>query len=125
MRRMRDDAGAVAILVALSTSTFLLGFAALAVDLGQVYARRGQVQSIADLAALSAARQLPNTDAARETAVEILCEEAGDVVGWEEAQVCPEGDPDPAPAWTADGDPVNGEISFYVEDADGDGRYGP
>lgn len=119
--RMRQDAGAVAILVALSMSTFLVAFAALAVDFGQVYTRKGQLQSVADLTALSAARELPDTNRARQVAVETLCADANLVQGWDRTQVCPAGDLDPA--WLADGDPVNGEVSFFREDADGNGRY--
>lgn len=116
----RREEGAVAILVALSMSTFLLGFAALAVDLGQVYARRGELQSVADLAALAGAARLPDVAGARAAAVETLCSDANRVSGWD-ASVCPADGA--APAWTRDGTPDNGELVFYGEDTGDDGVF--
>ena len=49
----------IAIVVALSVSTFLLGFAALAVDLGTAYVRKAELQSIANRLALAGAKGLP------------------------------------------------------------------
>src|SRR3954465_9046625 len=53
------DAGVSAIVVALSVSTFLLGFAALAVDLGSAYVRKAELQSIANRLARAGAKGLP------------------------------------------------------------------
>lgn len=55
----RDDHGAVAVLVALVTCAVLFLVAALTVDLGNTWARRGSLQTQADLAAKLAAEQLP------------------------------------------------------------------
>ena len=56
-RSRRDDRGAVAVMVAV-LAMVLLGVGALAVDFGQVYAKRGALQSSADLAALAGAAEL-------------------------------------------------------------------
>ncbi|WP_300576982.1 pilus assembly protein TadG-related protein, partial [uncultured Nocardioides sp.] len=61
----RDDRGAVALLTAL-VSVVLLVVAGLAVDIGNTWARRGQLQVQADRAATYAAQFLPaDDDAAR------------------------------------------------------------
>jgi hypothetical protein len=112
MARLRDDAGAVAILVALSVSTFLLGFAALAVDFGQVYTRQGELQSVADAVALAGATELPDIPEARRKAVETLCAPANRDAAWPEG-TCP-ADLDEA-RWANDGDAADGEILFYGE----------
>lgn len=57
MRRLNDDDGAVAIIVALLTVT-LLGIGALVLDVGNLYWERRQLQAGADAAALSAAQDL-------------------------------------------------------------------
>lgn len=57
-RRAGDEAGALAVIVAVS-SLVLLITAALAVDVGNTWARRGQLQTQADKAALFAAEYLP------------------------------------------------------------------
>lgn len=54
MRRMRQDDGAVAVLVAL-LSVVLIGFAALVIDVAILYHERRQLQNGADAAALSVA----------------------------------------------------------------------
>jgi uncharacterized membrane protein len=59
----RDRRGAVAILSAL-LMTALVGFTALGVDVGAVYLDRRKAQSVADLAALAAASNIANADAA-------------------------------------------------------------
>jgi hypothetical protein len=56
-KKKRDEAGAYAILFAL-LATVLMGFAALAIDLGNAMSRKSDVQAQADFAALSAAGQL-------------------------------------------------------------------
>ena len=58
-RRLRDDDGAVAILVA-AAALALFGIGALAVDIGHLYSVRRESQTSADLAALSGAQQLPS-----------------------------------------------------------------
>ncbi|MGE0062977.1 MAG: pilus assembly protein TadG-related protein [Xanthobacteraceae bacterium] len=68
MRRLlgafaRDRRGAIAILSAL-LMTALVGFTALGVDVGAVYLDRRKAQSVADLAALAAASNIANADAA-------------------------------------------------------------
>jgi hypothetical protein len=114
MARLRDDAGAVAILVALSVSTFLLGFAALAVDFGQVYTRQGELQSVADAAALAGATELPDVPEARLRAVQTLCSQANRISGWPDG-ACPVSAADPVPPWAVNGNDSDGEIIFYAE----------
>lgn len=55
MRRLRDDAGAVTVLVALLLPVVLLGMAALALDVGSMYVQKRQLQNGADAAALGVA----------------------------------------------------------------------
>ena len=57
--RRRDERGAAAILVALVTCSVLFVVAALTVDVGNTWARRGQLQHQVDRAAKYAAEQLP------------------------------------------------------------------
>jgi Flp pilus assembly protein TadG len=54
-RRLRDERGAAAVLIALVLVP-LLGFAAIAVDVGAVYAERARLQTAADAAALAVAQ---------------------------------------------------------------------
>jgi Flp pilus assembly protein TadG len=54
-RRLRDERGAAAVLIALVLVP-LLGFAAIAVDIGAVYAERARLQTAADAAALAVAQ---------------------------------------------------------------------
>lgn len=56
MRRMRDDRGAVAVLVAILLPLVLLGFGALVVDAGSLYSERRQLQNAADAGALALAQ---------------------------------------------------------------------
>jgi Putative Flp pilus-assembly TadE/G-like len=53
--RLEDERGAVAVMVALLMVP-MIGFAALAVDLGNVYAQRARLQTAADAAALAVAQ---------------------------------------------------------------------
>lgn len=55
---LREQKGSVAVLTAL-TVTALLGFAALAVDIGNLYLNKTQLANMADAAALAGARDLP------------------------------------------------------------------
>jgi hypothetical protein len=119
-----DDAGLIAIVVALSVSTFLLGFAALAVDLGAAYARRAELQSVANQLTLAGAKGLPTipdaltqidqalTAVCADRAVPGLC--GGD----------PENPVAPEITWADDGVLGNGEVDFFI-DPDGDGKYNP
>ena len=56
--KIKDQQGAVAIIVGLSLFFFIVGFAALAIDVGYLYATRNELQNIADSAALAAAGEL-------------------------------------------------------------------
>lgn len=66
--RRREERGAVAVFTAIVASVLLV-VAALTVDLGNAWARRGQLQVQADRAATYAAQQLPVTGDASKTAV--------------------------------------------------------
>ena len=55
--KFKDQRGVTAVVVAL-TLTMLLGFAALAIDVGYLYATKNELQNIADSAALAAAGKL-------------------------------------------------------------------
>jgi len=116
VRAMRDEAGAVAIIVALSVSTFLLGFAALAVDLGSAYANEAILRHTADAAALAGARELPaigtTTNGALGAALDSMCQTGNKAGGWD-SSVCTG-----SQAWATDGDATNGEITFYTGDPD-------
>jgi hypothetical protein len=59
--RRRDESGAVAVMVALM-SMVILGMAAIAIDMGQVYAKRASLQSAVDQAVLAAAADLDGTN---------------------------------------------------------------
>ena len=56
MRRLSGDSGATAVLVAVLLPAVLLGFAALALDVGSMYLQKRQLQNGADAAALGVAR---------------------------------------------------------------------
>lgn len=119
--RRHDQAGVVAIVVTLAISTFLLGTAALAVDLGQAYLRQNDLQALADRLALAGAKGLPAIGEPQgalgqvTTLLEAVCarKEAPE-------DLCPAPS---AAAWT-DGNPANGEITFYA-DSDSDGQVSP
>jgi hypothetical protein len=68
MARRRDERGATAVLFAL-LALVLLGVGAVAVDMGQVYAKRGSLQSTVDLAVLAAAAELDGTNTCTAEAV--------------------------------------------------------
>ena len=70
----RDRRGSVA-MVAAAGMVMMTGAAALVIDIGAVYTERNQLQTVADLAALGAAQELPNADAARARAAALI--EAG------------------------------------------------
>ena len=56
--KFKDQKGAVAIVVGLALFFFIVGFAALAIDVGYLYATRNELQNIADSAALAATGEL-------------------------------------------------------------------
>ncbi len=119
---LRDDAGVIAIIVALSISTFLLGFAALAVDLGMAYERQSQLQSIADRVAMAGAQGLPainGTDGAvadATAALNEICKDHKDFDTTDSAGLCPVDPANPTPpAWMRDGQAANGEVTFYQD----------
>lgn len=58
LRLLHEQKGAVAVLMAL-TITALMGFAAIAVDIGNLYLNKTQEANMADAAALAGARDLP------------------------------------------------------------------
>lgn len=67
----RDERGTVLVLAA-AVMTVILGFAALATDVGVLVLARNRLQNACDAAALAAAQELPATTAAREKAAEYL-----------------------------------------------------
>lgn len=69
MRRMSDDRGAVAVLVALLVPVVLLGMGALVLDFGQLYAEKRQLQNGADAAALAVARDYAQAPPADQTCI--------------------------------------------------------
>jgi hypothetical protein len=123
-RQKPADDGVIAIIVALSVSTFLLGFAALAVDLGSAYTREAEMQSIADQLAVAGAAGLPDVDAARTGALALIQSSLTELCKNSATPgICPENRSEtPSLAWATDHDADNGEIEF-VTDPDGDGQY--
>lgn len=65
---LRDERASVSVIAAVSTTT-LLGAAALAVDVGSVFLESRKLQGVADLAAISAARDIGRANAAAEATV--------------------------------------------------------
>lgn len=57
MHRLTDDRGAVTVLVAILLPVVLLGFGAIVLDFGRLYAEQRQLQNGADAGALAAARE--------------------------------------------------------------------
>jgi hypothetical protein len=119
-RRPAGDEGVVAIVVALSVSTFLLVFGAFAVDFGNAFARRQNLQTAVDLAALAGAAMLPDRSAALGKIHESLCSDKNEntVDGWAPSVCAGNG-------WMTDTDTENGQVTFYGPDTDGSGRYEP
>ena len=89
-RRLRShrETGAVAVIVALVTSTVLLGMAAFTVDFGDTFARRASLDGVADEAARAGAQYLPNSTAAVTRRVDNLCADGNRDPSWD-ATVCP------------------------------------
>ena len=100
--RNQDERGAVAIMFALLV-VVLCGLSAVAVDLGNAYQRKGETQSQADLAALSAAPALATShDAAVLKVVAYL--KNNTKVGQDLSSL--------SSAMLTDGNPANGEVTF-------------
>lgn len=60
LKKIKDQQGAAAIVVAIALVFFLIGFAALAVDVGYLFSTKNELQNISDSAALSATAELGN-----------------------------------------------------------------
>src|SRR5437879_12041708 len=71
-RFAREEGGAVAIQIALTT-TVLLGFAGLVVDLGEAFTLNTELQQAADAAALAAAAELDGFSGAQTRATAAAC----------------------------------------------------
>ena len=121
----RTEAGVVAIVTTLAISTFLLGVAALAVDLGRAYLRQNDLQALADRLALAGAKGLP-TIVEPEGAIDQLTTTLAAICTnrEESGELCSTGTGTGTGAgqWT-DGDPGNGEVTFFT-DSDTDGQVG-
>ena len=104
------ESGAVAVMTAVLMAFVLLPMGALAVDLGNAWARKRAIQNVADLAALAGAAALPDVSAARAQAIAYVDKNKDTLAGVT-----------PAPGWATDADPANGSITFY-SDANGNGR---
>ena len=65
----KDETGAVAVMFALM-ATVILAMAALAIDVGQVYAKRASLQSAVDQAVLAAAAELDGTNVCTPAAID-------------------------------------------------------
>ncbi len=126
---VKDESGVIAIIVALSISTFLLGSAALAVDLGTAYVRKAELKSLAEKVAIAGATALPDVPDSIASALGALGSAGTPGTGLcrdlDLPGVCT------APSgWADDGNPANGEITFYADDGqageladrNGDGR---
>lgn len=111
MKRRRVDDGAVAVFVAVM-ATLLFSLAALAVDLGNAWARKAHVQTQADVAAISGGALLPmtaeNQSAIAAAVAARLASEANRVQG---QQAVPVSGPQ-----LLDADVANGELTFQAAD---------
>lgn len=68
IKLVKNEDGQALILVTL-LMVVLLGFASLVVDLGTLYVTKAKLQNAADAAALAGAKDLPNVDTAKNTAI--------------------------------------------------------
>ena len=115
--RRDSDRGTVAVIVAITLSLVLMAVGALAVDLGNAFARRRALQNSADLAAMAGAGKLPDIDEARTAALANLCGSATEEGLPSPATTSTAGPrrlpADPSSAtWVCDGDLDNGEIAL-------------
>lgn len=113
MRRLRDRSGnqqgAIAVLVALVT-VILFGTAAMAVDLGNAWARKRAVQKQVDVSALAAGWMLPMTVANKSSIAAKVAEYLNDDDNQAVGQVTV------AASDLIDGDTANGEVLFQNSD---------
>ena len=123
--RRRDERGAVAIIAAISALT-LFGIAAMAVDLGNAFARERNVQASADFAALAGGRDLPgpatNTSAnASAPSVQAVADylnknrprnDGASACTWDSGSNTWLGSSCVTPQKLVDGDYTNGEVVF-------------
>ena len=123
--RRRDERGAVAIIAAISALT-LFGIAAMAVDLGNAFARERNVQASADFAALAGGRNLPgpatNTSAnASDPSVQAVADylnrnrprnDGTSACTWDSGSNTWLGSSCVTPQKLVDGDYTNGEVVF-------------
>ena len=109
--RARNDRGAVAVLVAIS-SALLLSIAALAVDLGNAWTQRREVQTEADLAALAGGAGLPVATGPEQALL------AAEVLTYLKANETYGQDDGASDTWTVaqllDGSEANGELYFNL-----------
>jgi hypothetical protein len=70
-RLRKEESGQSLVMVVLLLSV-LLGFSALLVDVGLLYAEKAKLQNAADAAALAGAQMLPDTESAESTAIEYV-----------------------------------------------------
>jgi len=83
LRILREEKGATIVLLALSISA-LLGFAALAMDVGNMYVNKARLSNLADAAALAGAQDLPDEPQLAEDSAKSYAAQNGlasDVVG--------------------------------------------
>jgi len=118
-RFRRDDSGLVAIITAVS-ALVLMAFGAIAVDLGNAWARKRTVQTTADLAALAGASALPESiREARKRAIYYLKRNLaqGGTLGPCEVTSGTN------PCWDNNDDYQDGEIDFFTSSLNSEGRY--
>lgn len=106
-QRSRGEAGATAVLVAL-LSVALFSMAAIAVDLGNAWARKRAVQKQADISALSAGYRLPQTVANKVQIASEVATYLNDNLASGQAPV--------TGAHLIDGTASNGEVTFFDDD---------
>jgi Flp pilus assembly protein TadG len=92
MRRLSDEEGAVAVIVAI-VMMLLVGIAALAIDVGNLYWERRQLQNAADAGALAAAQDL--VDGEGDATAYATARQYADANNSRGAFVRPASDPDP------------------------------
>ncbi len=116
----REDRGAIAVITAI-LALVLMAFGAIAVDLGNAWARKRAVQTTADLAALAGGSGLPDMREARVRAMDYLTRNPQQGGALDACSVTSSVNP----CWDNDGDYSNGEIDFFHTDTNGNGTYEP
>jgi hypothetical protein len=109
VKRLRDERGAVAVLVAL-LATVLFTSAVMAVDMGNAWARKRAVQKQVDVSAVSAGWMLPMTTSNRLAIADKVAAYLNDTGNRASGQH------DVTGAELVDGSPANGEISWLHDD---------